>query len=465
METAYTREEFLALYDDYFIKRFFKNIDEMTRGNADFFEMYGITKNMLKSQDRYPNRYSIPFEVAPLLVAMIHSFEYAHGRDRRGHPKGTTLPLTYERYDTYISEMLHQIDQLEPYQQALIKNYRSFDYVRVIDKFIPHLIERIAVFITILFSYSGELIDEAMIGAVRGFDSMIEGLAKLQLDRGDVTLRRPQYTFENAITGAFFVLAGCKKNLPNSEQVSSIDLEKMIIAEIAKVEEDTKDKKDGNTDDKKQKKPKAQDVNTQRKTITDHLNKKYEEYLLTHQDTSRLHDENIGFEVLLTEKRWEASSQMELYMISEMSQYRQEVERCIQMRNGLGEFKGFEKRFNQGWLKPLDDDAYEELNSDDRLLYDCYAPKMNEYITNEPDGSKGYRQFVEEKVREYMEFMGKAAEIQSKLQKDPYRMRIIEIYQQEKKSEQFEVLQEILGQMFTRILTNELGSKKKERQK
>lgn len=183
---------------------------------------------------------------------------------------------------------------------------------------------------------------------------------------------------------------------------------------------------------------------------------------MTHQDKSRIHDENIEYELMLTKMRWEASSQMELYMISELPRLRPEVERCIQMRNGLGEFQGFEKRFNQGWLKPLDDDAYEELKPGDKVIYDCYAPKMNEYITCEPEGSKEYRQFVEEKVKEYVEFMGMGAKIQSELQKDPYRMQIIEMYQQEKKSEQFEVLQDILGQMITRILTKELGNKKKE---
>lgn len=243
METAYTRKEFEALYDDPAIRKFFKRIDEMTTTEVNFFNFYGITHNMIKSKGTYPNMYSIPFEVAPLLAAMIRSFDCAYGVDLQKSQIDSTSLLSFEKYDTYISEMLCQIDQLEPYQQALIKNYRSFDCARVIDRFIPSLIERIAIFITMLFSYSGESIDEAIIDAVRGFDSMIENLAKFQLGRGDSSSRQPQYIFENAISGAFHVLAGCKKDFPDYEQVSSTDLEKKIAVEIAKIEKNKKDKK------------------------------------------------------------------------------------------------------------------------------------------------------------------------------------------------------------------------------
>lgn len=239
MKTTYTKEEFIEKFDSpkRKLRYFFEHMDRFTtnleRENSrpDFFRFFGIDKAAItEDNDTF---YAIPFEVAPLLSGMIHAFFLAYGNDRRGLPKNKAASFGYERYHKYIAEMQKYISQLEPYQQVLIKNYRAYHHAYVIDAFLPMLIDKIATFLSLLLCYGGEQTGDTIIGAIHGFDWMIEDLTKCHLKQQHPELpTKSSYTFENAIARVFAILAGQKVDPADPDDVISVEMENYMIDEI-----------------------------------------------------------------------------------------------------------------------------------------------------------------------------------------------------------------------------------------
>ena len=73
-----------------------------------------------------------------MLAGMIRAFQSAYGNDRRGRAKKAEIKISYDAYHNYISVMQEEVDRLDPYQQALIKNFHSYDDTRLY-RFIPTL--------------------------------------------------------------------------------------------------------------------------------------------------------------------------------------------------------------------------------------------------------------------------------------------------------------------------------------
>ena len=59
MKTSYSRKEFEKKYNDPSIYDFFKHIDRKTSHTLDFFDFYGLPKDILKEESS--NRLQNPF--------------------------------------------------------------------------------------------------------------------------------------------------------------------------------------------------------------------------------------------------------------------------------------------------------------------------------------------------------------------------------------------------------------------
>lgn len=426
------------------IDDFFKHIDRKTSG-VDFFDFYGISKSMIKAENGH--NYLIPFEVAPLLAGMIQSFHFAFGTDRRGHTKKDSIQIDYEKYHNYIKAMQEQVEQLEPYQQALIKNYRSYDHARVVDTFIPTLVERISVLMTMLLCYGGEQTSDTIIETIRALDSMIEQLSERHLEQKFPELSSNSlYTFEDAIAGVFCVLAGCRKEEPEQNRVSSLAWENTMVQKIKQIEQSVLASK-----------KRFSDNESFRAEVTKRLNAEYTKFFSTHQDVIKLHDDNIKFEQSLDELRWERPNDMSIAMLSWRPETRGEVEQVIQMWNGLGEYKWLKGKFTKAFPDVLDLDTYNELNPQEKYLYDKYyfypASYEIDFLTSEIEGTPKYRAFVDTCIDKCNEVLEGGAQGQAELHQDRHLKRKNEIVKLERDSGFLNTVQSFIRMALTPLLT------------
>ena len=76
-----------------------------------------------------------------MIKSFLSSYAYTGGNKstskNKKNSKSVATSFSYEDYHDYIKLFRQEIDELEPYQQALIKNYRSYLNAIIIDELIP----------------------------------------------------------------------------------------------------------------------------------------------------------------------------------------------------------------------------------------------------------------------------------------------------------------------------------------
>lgn len=440
MNASYTKKEFVDAFDDQVIKDFFKHIDRMT-GTVNFFSFFGIDPHSIKAENGH--NYSIKAECAPLLAAMIRAFQYVYGNDRRGYPEGEHPEIDYQEYHEFVSKMKDEVERLEPYQQALIKNYRSYDNAIVIDRFAPLLIERLSVLLTMLFCYGQKQTGDNFIEMIRVIDDCIDALAKRRVQAERESEGSADYTFNDAISGAFNLLAGVQSNMPDVSQVSSTEL---IMCVKKALDEASANEKGSRSREE------------MLEEATKSANAAYEQYRVTHQDKIKLHSENIENEIKVVDSRWVAASNITPGLLSQLPEDRWMVQRIIEMRNAHGEYRWMKDAFDGKILwEQLNPAAYARLNETDRLVYDTFRYSLSNYVTEAQPGSEEYVEFMEKRVKEWIEFRTGAAWQQSELHSDPERIVICEMYKTEKQNKYFGMVKAYLDKAVAKLLTRQLG--------
>ena len=431
MEKTYTKAEFERYFDDPAIKDFFKHIDRKTT-SIDFFAYFGISKDLIKAENKH--NYSIPYRVAPLLAGMIKAFQHVYGSDRRGRQRGERVPIDYKAYHDYLDIMQREIEKLEPYQQALIKNYHSFDNAKIIDRVIPLLIERISMLLILLFEQGGNRTSDNFFTIIRFLDSAIEGLARQHVRENPENEKNQSsggiYSFENAISDVFGILAGKTDFKPAPEQVASVELVEKIIDAIR------------SADDEKS-------------TVCDSTqmpNNAYNAYNLTHQDKVKLHDRNIEFELQLADSMWSAKSFMGREFVLQLGNVSSEIRKVVEMSNCTGDY---------ACLKEIGDNEelilsrIEKINPNDKTIYQAHRSMLWTFKTDALEGTPEYYQFIEEKIEEQEKQLIAEAERQDELHQDRYRVYLRDIYHREKGADRFELLENALSSVITQLLTQQ----------
>lgn len=438
MKASYSRKEFETKYNDPSIYDFFKHIDRKTSHTLDFFDFYGLPKDIIKEENS--NRYKIPFEVAPLLAGMIRAFQSAYGNDRRGQAKKAEIKISYDTYHKYISVMQEEVDRLDPYQQALIKNFHSYDDTKIIDLFLPLLLERISIFMVMLFTCNMQT-SENFMTTIDLFDKLIADLAKQQVQE-DFSLRHSTaFTFNDAISSAFKILAGQTDSIFLNGQINSVELSNFIQSTL-----------------KKAKKKSAKNAEEYRMTARKTLNIAYEKYRSTHQDIIELHNENIKRAVEQANKQSTYRHQLvksntTAWILSQLDDIPKEVERFVQIVNGLGKYSALRGKCSDG---ELDQEAYNSLSKTDQTIYDCYKYELAKYKTNALENSDDYTNFLKQRIAERTEFMKKSAFDQTEILQNYCRTYMNELFQNTDTEALRHAVFEALNPIATLLLTYKL---------
>lgn len=458
MKTTYTKDEFIKKFDevqDPKLKNFFDHIDRYTSdlerigSRPDFYKFFGISKATITEKKGEGTFYAIPFEVAPLLAGMIRAFSFAYGNDRRGRSKNKVVPLDYERYHKYIAEMQKQIGQIEPYQRALIKNYKAFNHAFVIDAFLPLLIERIAIFMVMLLCYGGEQTGDTLIGAIHGFDWLIKDLTKCHLQQQYPELSsKSSYTFENAIARVFSILTRQKVEQANPNEVISVEMENNMIDAI-----------NDSVDCSASESGEVWSVENMRDLITNSLNLQYRMYILDHPDYNSACSSQILHKEHEQREWWTVSGQLNKDESSLVSNINLLIVRLVRMRNGLGEFLWLKDKFIDTEPEPLTIEDREKLNDEETELYEKYkffTSKGIEFVTDAMENLMTFWDFVAQRTMECVSICWDRETAQSELEDNPILKSIIDTTQNEQNNERLKMVKAALYQAVTPLLTSQI---------
>ena len=455
--TDYTSKEFSQKYD----VDFFKRIDRFTSNSSDrpdFYSFYGIDRRLIQNENN--KQYQIPVEVADILAGMIRAFTFAYGNDKRGQKKRgkqgncqgredtTPISYSYSKYHQYIESLRNEISNMQPFQQALIKDHDSYYNALIIDEFLPRFVERIVMLVISLHCYKNDTSSDFLIAAVEYLDKMIDQFFQrreqiFSAQKSDVN---KIYTFEDAISDTFNLLANPNYNCYKAHIYEKGLLEK-IIAKKLELEKET------NVED---------DIKSRREHIISELNNVYFEYIGTHQDTIALRDYNLQKEINTSDSFWKLESStarsylwFSLNYTKELSELLKTVESLSltsftidSVRNALKE-KAKEAIMIEDWSAI--NAIYHALN-----YAKLYEVELARYLNLRPMNDASFKKFFDQCIAEHDEEIFEASEFQNKVHQDKYRSAICAYYSQIRNSDIFNSMYQSIMDSMAQILPSRL---------
>lgn len=457
MKTSYSKKEFQG--SDVDLQEFFKRIDKQTAvpnsSRVDFFSFYGIDKGLIKDEGEW--KYSIPVESSQLLTGMIKAFRLAYGKDQRGHKKGSVQRYGYEPYHDYISTLLETVNNLEPYQQALIKTHTSFFNAQLMDAAIPGIMERISVFLMLLFCYGDEHDSDIFLITMEHLEKMLEELMHRKLtDKQEIDMRvedHKLYTFEDAISSAFQILANKEYKVDNKTRqlFSDPNLVETLLNTLRK--------------ERKEVEQIAQNTEEYKGELTRRLNLAYSEYQKNNHDNIAIAERNLHYELKRVKEFWNAKSGAERWMLSTLRKYEEGIHEAVGIAKdycgstiSVEQVKDAIKKRAQ---KGLRYDDWEEVHTayHDLQLIQYYEDELNEIEERKPTTEGELDQLVHmfslvrwEEVEEEMRF-------QSEAHQDTYRQLLRDYYKSVKKDERYKKLEEALMNVAAVMIPSKLADK------
>lgn len=453
MHTEYTKAEFIKKYDgkDKLLENFFKHIDRYT---PDFFEFFSINPNRIQNENS--RQYEIPFEVAELLAGLMRSYSSAYGTDRRKGKTDHGFRFTYDDYHICMESLLREMEKMQPYQRELIRAHRSYRNAVITDRFLPIVTERIAMLIVTLFDYGSDQSSDDFLEVIAHLETLIEDIFKSRTrinGRGiykDAPIRHQEYTFEDAISLAFNVLANSRYNFPISDQIQLTS--PVLVGTILDA------RREENAVAKKQTESSSNKIEEFREHATQYLNKAVPQFAKKALDFEEKLDDAEGF----FNGFWDAKAVSDRLTQSQIFEARSRVRRAVDMACGQGEYSGGfrddpQKELSKRATKAIYNDNLIKLNQvvEDLHIYDEFYPYFP-YFRGEAKkaraNGKTYDEIVDAFVAGERQSLCSGAEFQSQVAPEQYRDAICQYHQQMISDPAFKKTMALLNEAVAQLL-------------
>ena len=455
-----TTKEFNELYEKNLGINFFKHIDRFTSENSDsrfdFYKFFGINKKYIKADNGV--NYEIPKNAAPLLAAMIKSFlsSYAYTGGNKStsknkkNSKSVATSFSYEDYHDYIKLFRQEIDKLEPYQQALITNYRSYLNAIIIDELIPVFLDRITLFLYTMFAYGYDDNSDYFFAAIDIMEQSIDEIVKRRLDFSqnvDKGHLGGEYTFENAIGETFKFLCDINET-PSIDCIFSPELIKEIGNALEEVENS--------------------DI-----SINEHLNNTVKEYFKRNQDQIEIIMNNISVEKQRLQNFWDAKHRIGVVWDMLISEYNSnifdviDICSCTDLKNAEN-YDNFVSYVKSGMIIAFEEDDWDDFDRWRNILdkSKLYEDLINEFFELQPMTYEQRQSFIEDHINYYNTSMKEYRDSQIKrnieLEKErgfegsEQNIRHYQFYQDARNSELFKSIREDANKMIAKLLPTKL---------
>lgn len=351
-----------------------------------------------------------------------------------------------------MESLRQEMEKMQPYQRELIKNHRCYRNARIIDRFLPMVIDRIAMLIVTLFCYQPNQSSDDFIEVISKLDHLTESLFNSRSEEiaagGESIANQQEYTFEDAISMSFRILCDDKYSFPKQDQIQVTSPEFVVNTLKAK-----------RTLSKKLRKQAIDSKGDTREAINRQLN----------EIANRYAEKNIEFENQLNDAAsfykgfWDAERLSDRLTKELLMETREHTKIAIDMALGIGGYadiiNDIEKGLKKRVIEDIEDGHFIALGDSvaDLKIYQEFHelfPMFRDRVNHGYAAGREYEEVRSELAEEQCQRMAAGAEfVSASVIQDSYRDAFCRYTQEVMTEPVFKIAQEQLGKAVAQLLS------------